>query len=266
MQRDGVRTYKARRGRMSASKADALTRLRPAFGVPVDGRPLDLAALFGRTAPVVLEIGSGMGEATARMAADDPGRDVLAVEVHTPGVATLLELVEAGGLRNVRVAEGDALVVLRDMLALEALDEVRVLFPDPWPKARHAKRRLIRPDVVELLASRLRPDGVLHLATDSAAYAEQAIEAVTRSPLLDGGARARPALRPVTRFEQQALDAGRTAVDVVAVRQPGGATMATSSTCSVIGNRSNARSEPSAQPASSSTRRSRANDAGSHAT
>ena len=213
-----VRSYKLRRGRLRPGHADALQRLRPLLGVEVDGRPLDVAAVFGRTAPLVLEIGSGMGEATAAMAAADPRRDVLAVEVHTPGVGNLLRLVEAAGLENVRVAEGDALVVLRDMLTPASLDEVRVLFPDPWPKARHVKRRLVQPAFAGLVAERLRVGGRLHVATDWPDYAEQVLDVLATTPGLEGGVVPRPAERPVTRFEQRALDAGRPVTDVVAVR------------------------------------------------
>lgn len=215
---DSVRTYKTRTGRVTGSQTNALTRLWSVWGVDVDARPLDLAALFGRTAPVVLEVGSGMGETTARLAAAQPERDVLAVEVHVPGIGNLLKLIEAGALANVRVAEGDALVVLRSMLPAGSLDEVRIFFPDPWPKSRHAKRRLLRADVVDLVASRLRPGGVLHVATDWPAYGVQVAAVVAACPLLAGGPVSRPTHRPVTRFEQQGLDAGRPALDVVAVR------------------------------------------------
>lgn len=213
-----VRTYTTRRGRMGATQQRALERLRPVLGVVVDGRPLDLPGLFGRSAPVVLEVGSGTGEVTAALAAADPARDVLAVEVHTPGVATLLRLVEGAGLTNVRVAEGDALVLLRDMLAPQSLDEVRVLFPDPWPKARHHKRRLVTPGFARLVASRLRAGGRLHVATDWPHYAAQVLAAIHGCPALDGGAAARPD-RPVTRFEQRALADGRPVTEVVAVRR-----------------------------------------------
>lgn len=213
-----VRSYKLRRGRLTGTQADALTRLWPLLGVDVDGRPLDLPVLFGRTAPVVLEIGCGMGEATALLATDDPDRDVLAVEVHSPGLGNLLKLVEVQSLTNVRVAEGDAGVLLRTMLLPASLDEVRILFPDPWPKSRHRKRRLVQPEFAELAAGRLRVGGRLHVATDWPAYAEQVLEVVTGCPALSGGVVPRPAWRPVTRFEQRALDAGRPVVDIVAVR------------------------------------------------
>jgi tRNA (guanine-N7-)-methyltransferase len=217
--RHPVHTYKARR-RTSPSQAAAIAALMPAHGLPVDGRRLDLREVFGRSAPVVLEIGFGRGEATARMAAADPGRDLLAVDVHTPGVGLLLRQAADLGLRNVRVAEGDALVVLRDMLAPGSLDEVRVFFPDPWPKGRHAKRRLVTGPFAALVADRLAPAGRLHVATDWAAYAVQVRGVLAGSPaydvVVDGP---RPPHRPVTRFEQQGLDAGRDAHDVVAVRR-----------------------------------------------
>jgi tRNA (guanine-N7-)-methyltransferase len=202
---------------MGPTQREALARLRPVLGIEVDGAALDLPALFGRTAPVVLEVGSGTGDVTAALAATDPHRDVLAVEVHTPGVANLLRLVDGGGLTNVRVAEGDAVVLLRDMLPPGSLDEVRLLFPDPWPKARHHKRRLVSSSFVALAASRLRSGGRLHVATDLPQYAAQVLEVLAGCPELAGGAVPRPD-RPVTRFEQRALAAGRPVTDVVALR------------------------------------------------
>ena len=194
-----------------------LERLRPAYAVAVD-RPLDAAAVYGRTAPLVLEIGSGTGEAAAVMAAADPARDLLAVEVHTPGIATLLRRVEDEGLRNVRVVEGDGLQVLSDALGPGSLDEVRVFFPDPWPKSRHAKRRLVTPAFAALVADRLRPGGRLHVATDWASYAEQVLEVVGASPDLEVVSRERGD-RPLTRFERRGTAAGRAITDVVAVRR-----------------------------------------------
>ena len=212
---DAVRTYKARR-RTGPGQVEVLERLRPAYAVAVD-RPLDPAAVYGRTAPLVLEIGAGTGEAAAVMAAADPSRDVLAVEVHTPGVAMLLRRVEQEGLRNVRVAEGDGLQVLADALGPASLDEVRVFFPDPWPKSRHAKRRLVTPSFAALVADRLRPGGRLHVATDWASYAEQVLAVVGASPALEEVSRERGA-RPLTRFERRGIAAGRVITDVVAAR------------------------------------------------
>ncbi|MCM0677249.1 tRNA (guanosine(46)-N7)-methyltransferase TrmB [Micromonospora phytophila] len=205
---------------MSGRQTDALDRLWPAYGFDIaadlDG-PLDPAVLFGRRSPLVLEIGSGMGDATAEMAAADPDRDYLAVEVHTPGIANLLDLVERRGLSNVRVAEGDALDLVRALPA-ESLDAVHVFFPDPWPKSRHHKRRLIQPAHVALLRSRLVRGGTLHCATDWAEYAASMRQTLDADPeLVDAhdGFAPRPAHRPVTKFERRAVTAGRPIFDLI---------------------------------------------------
>ena len=211
-----VRTYKARR-RTSPGQAADLARLGPVYAVPLD-RPLDAPAVYGRRAPLVLEIGSGTGDATAAMAAADPSRDLLAVEVHTPGVAALLRRVEERGLRNVRVVEADALQVLARVIPPGGLDEVRVFFPDPWPKARHAKRRLVSPAFAALVADRLRPGGRLHVATDWPSYAEHALDVIGASPDLELVSRERGD-RPRTRFEARGHAAGRPSSDLVAVRR-----------------------------------------------
>jgi tRNA (guanine-N7-)-methyltransferase len=205
-----IRTFHPRRGRMSGRHADALTGLWPVYGLTVidgDRTPLDLAALFGRDARRVLEIGFGMGEATAAMAAAGPERDYLAVEVHTPGIGNLLALVRDQGLTNVRAARGDALQLVH-RLAPEALDAVHVFFPDPWPKARHHKRRLIQPDNVWLLSRRLRPGGVLHCATDWPDYAAVMRAVLDAEPLLQRVAPGRGD-RPATRYERRAIESGR---------------------------------------------------------
>ena len=213
-----VRSYRHRRGRMGPVTVAALQRHDL---IAVDGAPLDVEALFGRRAPLVVEVGSGMGEATAAMAAADPDRDVLAVDVHTKGIGRLLRRIEESGITNIRIAEGDAVELLRDMLAAHSVDEVRVFFPDPWPKARHAKRRLVQPPFLDLVAARLRPGGLLHLATDWAPYAEQMQELVRAHPAYEVVHEGpRPSHRPVTRFEQQGHDAGRASYDVIARRPP----------------------------------------------
>ncbi|MEU8375016.1 MULTISPECIES: tRNA (guanosine(46)-N7)-methyltransferase TrmB [unclassified Micromonospora] len=209
---------------MSSRQTDALARLWPAYGIEIadlDG-PVDPAGFFGRGAPVVLEIGSGMGDATAAMAAADPDRDYLAVEVHTPGIAHLLDLVQRDGLGNVRVAQGDALDLVRAMPE-RCLDAVHVFFPDPWPKSRHHKRRIIQPEHVALLRSRLAGGGTLHCATDWAEYAESMRSTLTADPeLVDGyaGFAPRPDHRPVTKFERRALTAGRPVFDLIHRRRP----------------------------------------------
>jgi tRNA (guanine-N7-)-methyltransferase len=214
-----VTTFYPRRGRVSGRHEDALSRLFPRFGVAIPGPPLDLAALFGRTAPVVLEIGSGMGDATVTMASADPDRDYLAVEVFPPGLGNLLAVIEESGLTNVRVARGDALVLVNTMLAPESLDAIHVFFPDPWPKVRHHKRRLIQRVNVSQLVRGLRPGGTLHCSTDWPHYAGQMIEVLGADPALRGGAVARPRHRPITKFEQRALEAGRPIADLIYVKQ-----------------------------------------------
>ncbi|MGW4947068.1 tRNA (guanosine(46)-N7)-methyltransferase TrmB [Actinoplanes sp. NPDC004185] len=215
-----IRTFHPRRGRMGSRHADAMTDIWPAFGLTVvdgDRTPLDLVELFGRDAPKVLEIGFGMGDTTAAMAAADPGRDYLAVEVHTPGIGNLLALIGERGLTNVRVAHGDAMELVRRLPA-GSLDAVHAFFPDPWPKARHHKRRLIQPANVALLRERLRPGGTLHCATDWAHYAEAMAETLDADPGLanahDGFA-PRPAHRPETKFERRGVSSGREIFDLV---------------------------------------------------
>jgi tRNA (guanine-N7-)-methyltransferase len=214
-----IRTFHPRRGRMSARHTGAVHDLWPAFGLDVhdgDRTPLVPAALFGRDAACVLEIGFGMGDATAAMAAADPDRDYLAVEVHTPGVGNLLALVGELGLRNVRVARGDAMELVRQLPA-SALDAVHAFFPDPWPKARHHKRRLIQPANVALLRGRLRVGGTLHCATDWADYAEAMARTLAADPELRNmhpGFAPRPGRRPVTKFERRGVQAGRRTFDL----------------------------------------------------
>ncbi|WP_234379518.1 tRNA (guanosine(46)-N7)-methyltransferase TrmB [Streptomyces caniscabiei] len=215
-----IRSFQPRRSRVTAGQADALQRLWPKWGLDIDGRDLDLVELFGNDRPVVLEIGFGMGEATARMAAADPDTNVLAVDVHTPGQGNLLNLADQGGLSNVRVANGDAIILLREMLTPDSLDGLRVYFPDPWPKKRHHKRRLIQPEFLTLVASRLRPGAVVHCATDWEPYAEQMLDVLTAHPdfentRADGGFAPRPAFRPLTRFEGQGLDKGHVVNDLL---------------------------------------------------
>ncbi|WKX10487.1 tRNA (guanosine(46)-N7)-methyltransferase TrmB [Streptomyces sp. NL15-2K] len=216
-----IRSFQPRRSRVTAGQADALQRLWPKWGLDIDGqRVIDLGELFGNGNPVVLEIGFGMGEATARMAAADPDTNILAVDVHTPGQGNLLGLADTNRLSNIRVANGDAIILLREMLRPDALDGLRVYFPDPWPKKRHHKRRLIQPEFLTLAATRLRPGALVHCATDWEPYAEQMIEVLTAHPDFEntqpgGGFAPRPAFRPLTRFEGQGLDKGHVVNDLL---------------------------------------------------
>lgn len=215
-----IRSFQPRRSRVTTGQADVLRRLWPSWGLDIDGqRVLDLDAMFGGL-PVVLEIGFGMGEATARMAADDPGTGILAADVHTPGQGNLLRLAERNGLTNIRVANGDAIILLREMLPPASLAGLRVYFPDPWPKTRHHKRRLIQAEFLTLAAPRLKPGAVLHCATDWEPYAEQMLDVLGAHPAFentapDGGYAPRPGFRPLTRFEGQGLDKGHAVRDLV---------------------------------------------------
>jgi tRNA (guanine-N7-)-methyltransferase len=211
-----IRSFNPRRGRVSALHDDTFRRLWPAFGVPVSEEKLDLEATFGRRAPLVVEIGSGMGEASAAMAAADPGRDYLAIEVHYAGIASLLGLLDAAGATNARVARGDAVTVLTQMLPPGSVDAIHIFFPDPWPKVRHHKRRLIRAENVAMLHDALRPGGTLHLATDWPAYAKVMHDLLAAHPgLRNTGYAQRPAWRPITKFEQRGIDAGRPIADLI---------------------------------------------------
>jgi len=219
-----IRSFVLRQGHLSKAQERAIEKLLPAYGVPYRPERLDLGALFGREAPRVLEIGFGMGHTTAEIAARSPETDFLGVEVHTPGVGSLLNLIEERGLTNVRLVQHDATEVVRDMLAPESLHGVHVFFPDPWPKKRHHKRRLLQPAFVRLLAERLRPGGYLHAATDWQAYAEQMLEVFSGEPLLRNAHAdyaPRPEYRPLTKFEQRGLGLGHGVWDVIFTRRDG---------------------------------------------
>jgi tRNA (guanine-N7-)-methyltransferase len=209
-----ILTFHPRRGRMTDAQRDAVHALLPRYGVP--SGPVDTASLFtGR--PVALEIGFGLGHATIEMAEADPTTGIVAVDVHTPGVARLLAEIERLGLDNVRVELGDAVDLLTDRIGEGTLDAIRIYFPDPWPKARHHKRRIVRPDLVRLMASRLLPGGMLHCATDWEPYAEAMREVLDAEPSLhdpyDGWA---PRLeRPLTKFERQGVEKGHVVRDLV---------------------------------------------------
>jgi len=213
-----IRSFVTRAGRVSTAQGRALEELGPKFMVPYQKSALDLGAAFGRTAPTILEIGFGMGETTAAIAAAMPEKNFLGVEVHTPGVGGLLKLIGEQQLRNVRIVQHDAFEVLTHMVAPATLAGVHVFFPDPWHKARHNKRRLIQPPMVELLSSRIASGGYLHCATDWQEYAEQMLEVLSGEPTLQNtadGYAARPDYRPVTKFETRGLKLGHGVWDVV---------------------------------------------------
>ncbi|WP_374672984.1 tRNA (guanosine(46)-N7)-methyltransferase TrmB [Ideonella sp.] len=216
--RRAIRSYVLRAGRMGTGQQRALDELGPRFVLPYAPEVADMAALFGRQAPTVLEIGFGMGHATAEIAQSRPDTDFLGVEVHTPGVGALLKRIGEMGLGNVRIVQHDAVQVLEHMVAPASLAGVHVFFPDPWHKKKHHKRRLIQPPLVALIASRLAPGGVLHCATDWQPYAEQMLEVLSAEPLLANTAEGyapRPDYRPLTKFEQRGLRLGHGVWDLV---------------------------------------------------
>jgi tRNA (guanine-N7-)-methyltransferase len=213
-----IRSFVTRAGRVSTAQGRALAELGPSYMIPYEKALLDVPRAFGRTAPTILEIGFGMGETTATIAAGMPDKNFIGVEVHTPGVGSLLKLIGEKTLHNVRIVQHDAYEVLTHMIAPETLAGVHVFFPDPWHKARHNKRRLIQPAMVQLLSSRLALGGYLHCATDWQDYAEQMLQVLSDEPTLmntaDGYA-PRPDYRPVTKFENRGLKLGHGVWDLV---------------------------------------------------
>ena len=220
-----IRSFVMRTGRMTGGQARALEELWPRYGVEFSPRVLALDETFGRAAPRTLEIGFGNGEHLAALAAAHPERDYLGIEVHRPGVGHLLLLASTNNLTNVRASSHDAVEVLREQIAPASLDEVLVLFPDPWHKKRHHKRRLIQPPFVELIASRLRAGGVLRLATDWEEYALQMLEVLTASDTLfsnlspSGNWMPRPEERAPTRFEKRGARLGHGVWDLAFERR-----------------------------------------------
>ena len=213
-----IRSFVLRQGRISNAQQRAYDTLLPCYGIPYSPQVLDLKQIFGRDAAKVLEIGFGMGETTAAIAARHPERDYLGIEVHTPGVGSLLKAIAQQGLKNVRVIQHDAVEVLHDMLAPSSLDAVHIFFPDPWPKKRHHKRRLIQPEFTALLASHMKPCSYLHISTDWQEYAEQILDVLKREPQLENTAQdyaPRPDYRPQTKFEKRGLKLGHAVWDVI---------------------------------------------------
>lgn len=222
-QHRGIRSYVLRQGRLSAAQERALTE-GAHLVVPYQPEPADWTARFGRKAPLIVEIGFGMGHATADIAAVLPGHDFIGIEVHTPGVGALLKMLGERAIGNVRVVQHDAVEVMTHMVVPESLAGVHVFFPDPWPKKRHHKRRLIQPAFTKLLASRLQPGGYLHCATDWQEYAEHMLEVLAAEPSLTNttdagvgkqGYAPRPAYRTESNFERRGLRLGHGVWDLV---------------------------------------------------
>ena len=226
--RRSVRSYVLRAGRVTEGQRRALEELWPEYGIEPGGGALDFKALFGNAHPVIMEIGFGNGEATWRMAREHPGENFLGVEVHQPGVGRLLMNVREQELTNVRVACEDAVELLRERVPDGSLDGIRIYFPDPWPKKRHHKRRIVQPTFIALLATKLKAGGILHLATDWAPYAEFMLEVMQASAAFEnlsttGAYCPKPEWRPPTKYEQRGERLGHEVADLVFRRRGEGA-------------------------------------------
>jgi len=216
--RQPIRSYVLRGGRITRAQRRALDELLPRLGIPYATAPLDLDRAFGRHAPRALEIGFGNGDTLVALAAAAPGKDFIGIEVHPPGVGHCLLAADAAGLANVRVIAHDAVEVMASMIPPASLDEVLLYFPDPWPKKRHHKRRIVQPDFAALVASRLKPGGLFKLATDWEPYAAWMLEVLNASPDVrnvarDGGCVDRPE-RAATRFEHRGRRLGHSVFDL----------------------------------------------------
>jgi tRNA (guanine-N7-)-methyltransferase len=209
-----ARSFRPRRRGLPPDRAAAYQRRAPLWSLEVEGEVVDLACEFGPGAAVVLDIGFGGGEGLIEMARSRPHECIIGIEVHTPGVAKVLEAIEERGWHHVRIVEGDALDFL-PRLVEESLSAVRIWFPDPWLKNKQQHRRLVRPVVVAALTDRLRVGGMIHVATDIAEYARHTEKVVAGEPRLSGGVVSRPEWRPVTRFERRGHAAGRAPVDLI---------------------------------------------------
>ena len=205
MEQDSVRSYRLRGSRITAPQQSALDKYWAIYGMAYSESFIDIPALFPSSEKVILEIGFGMGEATALIGRDFPETGFIAVEVHKPGIGKLMARIEELQLSNIRIIEGDAHPILRTMIADNSLDGVHLFFPDPWPKKRHNKRRIVNQAFLELIAPKIKQGGFLHIATDWFPYAEYIEEVLAPSALFKGGVVERPEWRPVTRFEGQGI-------------------------------------------------------------
>lgn len=216
-----IRSYVLRQGHFSNAQRQAYESLLPDYGIPYSAEPISFEKIFSRSAPRILEIGSGMGETTISIANQQPEKDYLAIEVHAPGIGSLLDKAHKLQLENLRVIPHDAVAVVQHMLPDESLDGVHIFFPDPWPKARHHKRRLIQSDFVALLCKRIKSGGYLHIATDWENYAEHILHVLSNEKQLVNTAvdyAPRPSYRPLTKFEQRGLRLGHAIRDLIFIK------------------------------------------------
>ena len=218
MERPSIRSYSIRGTRITQAQRDAKSALQQVHGIPVANKLLDLKAVFPVAEKIIMEIGFGMGEATAIMALNSPQNGYLAVDLHPPGIGKLLARIQEQEISNIKVIEDDVHVVLPYMIHDHALDGVHLYFPDPWPKSKHHKRRIVTPAFLELVAAKLKPGGYFHLATDWFPYAQAMQVVFSTSDQFSGGVIDKPDWRPVTRFEGQGIDKDHRVTDLLYLR------------------------------------------------
>ncbi|CAB4712594.1 unannotated protein [freshwater metagenome] len=218
MERPSIRSYSIRGTRITEAQRAAKRSLQEIYGIPVEEKKLDLKAIFPTSEKIIMEIGFGMGETTAIIAANFPENAYIAVDLHPPGIGKLLSRIQEQAITNIKVIEDDVHVVLAYMIDDQALDGVHLYFPDPWPKSKHHKRRIVQPAFLELIASKLKPGGYFHLATDWVPYAEAMQSVFSSSSQFSGGIIEKPDWRPVTRFEGQGIDKNHRVTDLLYLR------------------------------------------------
>lgn len=214
-----IRSFVLREGRLTTGQEKALNELFPIWGIEFEDKVLDLKEVFGNDNPVTVEIGFGMGQSLAQMAKDDPNRNFLGIEVHTPGVGALLSLIKENNLTNIRIIRHDAVEILEKMLQNESIDRLQLFFPDPWHKARHHKRRIVNDEFIKLVITKLKIRGIIHMATDWEDYSEQMLQVLSNFKELknlskDGFLEVRPQERPLTKFEARGLRLGHVIRDI----------------------------------------------------
>ena len=214
-----IRSFVLREGRLTTGQEKALNELFPVWGIEFEDKVLDLKEVFGNDNPVTVEIGFGMGQSLAQMAKDDPNRNFLGIEVHTPGVGALLSLIKENNLTNIRIIRHDAVEILEKMLQNQSIDRLQLFFPDPWHKARHHKRRIVNDEFIKLVITKLKIRGIIHMATDWEDYSEQMLQVLSNFKELknlskDGFLEVRPQERPLTKFEARGLRLGHVIRDI----------------------------------------------------
>ncbi|CAB4924368.1 unannotated protein [freshwater metagenome] len=218
MERPSIRSYSIRGTRITEAQRAAKLALQEIHGIPVENKKIDLKEIFPSAEKIIMEIGFGMGEATALMAVQSPQNAYIAVDLHPPGIGKLLSRIQEQGITNIKVIEEDVHVVLPYMIEDASLDGVHLYFPDPWPKVKHHKRRILTPAFLELIAAKLKPGGYIHCATDWVPYADSMRSVFSQSQKFIGGVIDKPDWRPVTRFEGQGLDKNHAVTDLLYFR------------------------------------------------